>query len=281
MKLPCAYTRRASVVRLSDAAFRLHLSALDWSSEQRTEGMLWQSDLSALPHAPTGRRLGAVVSELEQAGLWSQKGDAWQLADAERINPTLSAKRAEAGRKGGRSRSSPASKELNNEPSNLLSKTGATAEQTLPGNGPDPSSPLELSSPDSLSFPSDSGLLAASSLKPDPDPAESFSHVGAPKSKRRWRRCPADWAPTEEHRQLARERGVDFETELAKFRDHEFATGKSDANGTFRNWLRNARTTGRQGALALPSRQAPGSNYERLRERALRIEAEEKRNAAQ
>ena len=241
--------------------------------------------MPALPRLPRSWRASAV--ELVAAGLWSAVEDGWLIVEwcEPEVTPELelSAKRAEAGRRGGLAK---ASKTLATGPSKPVANTLATdvAKPVCQGsNGPDPSSPLELSSPDSSGFPSNSGLLAASSLDPDPDPSESFSHVGAAKPKRRWRRCPAEWAPTEEHRQLARERGVDFETELAKFRDHEFATGKSDANGTFRNWLRNARATGRQAALALPARGAPGSNFERQRARVERLarEEQEAKNAAQ
>jgi hypothetical protein len=239
---------------------------------------------------PSGKRREAVIDELEVARLWVADGPVWVIDVPKEEERDLSAIRSEAGRRGGRKSAEvrrethgtaqPRSKlEPNAEASSkqlgfAAEATGRSKSELGSKQGPDPSSPLELSSPDSSGFPSDSGSLAAS---PDPEPAESFSHVGAAKPKRRWRRCPAEWTPTDEHRQLARERGVDFETELAKFRDHEFATGKSDANGTFRNWLRNARTT----ALALPTRQAPGSNFDRLAARAVRLAEEEKRNAAQ
>lgn len=55
---------------------------------------------------------------------------------------------------------------------------------------------------------------------------------------RPWKRVPSSWQPTDEHRALAREHGKDFERELAVFRDHTFAAAKSDADATFRNWLR-------------------------------------------
>jgi hypothetical protein len=58
-------------------------------------------------------------------------------------------------------------------------------------------------------------------------------------SKKNWRRVPVDFEPGDEHRRIAGEEGKDFERELARFRDHEFATPKTDANATFRNWLRN------------------------------------------
>lgn len=58
---------------------------------------------------------------------------------------------------------------------------------------------------------------------------------------RAWRRVPSTWAPNEEHREIARKRKVDFETELASFRDYDFDKPKRDPDATFRNWLRRAR----------------------------------------
>jgi hypothetical protein len=55
------------------------------------------------------------------------------------------------------------------------------------------------------------------------------------------RRCPKDWEPTDQHRRMAEDEGIDFERELAKFRDYEFAAAKVDWDATFRNWLRAAR----------------------------------------
>jgi hypothetical protein len=87
-----------------------------------------------------------------------------------------------------------------------------------------------------------------------PDPTGGVSQIteedlgrGSMKTKvkrvraARWRRCPDGWEPSDEHRQIARERGVSIDAEVAKFRDHDFNAPKSDADATFRNWLRNAR----------------------------------------
>lgn len=57
---------------------------------------------------------------------------------------------------------------------------------------------------------------------------------------RRWRRVPETWQPTPEHSALATDLGVDIAVELPKFRDHEFRDPRSDANATFRTWLRTA-----------------------------------------
>lgn len=72
----------------------------------------------------------------------------------------------------------------------------------------------------------------------------STKREAKPGPKRRWTRVPADFQPTAEHRRLAAGSGVDFELELAKFRDHEFARPKREPGPTFSNWLRNARPQG-------------------------------------
>lgn len=60
------------------------------------------------------------------------------------------------------------------------------------------------------------------------------------KSTRTSRRCPVDWQPNDGHRQLALSLGVDLLSELEFFRDYTYASGKSDWDATFRNWLRTA-----------------------------------------
>jgi len=64
-----------------------------------------------------------------------------------------------------------------------------------------------------------------------------------------WRRVPEAWQASAAHREQAKTLGVNFDVELAKFRDHEFAKPRTDADAAFRNWLRTAgeRTQGAQG----------------------------------
>lgn len=60
--------------------------------------------------------------------------------------------------------------------------------------------------------------------------------------KRRAHQLPADWEPSDSHRSLASERGVDLEHEATQFRDHATATGRTlkDWDAGFRMWLRKA-----------------------------------------
>ena len=91
--------------------------------------------------------------------------------------------------------------------------------------------------------------------------------------KRRWRRVPTGWEPNDGHRALAIKLGVSFDTELAKYRDHDYGTPKTDPDATFRNWLRNAKPVRSIGA---DGRRA-GDLLERQSARYAQAEADERR----
>jgi hypothetical protein len=98
------------------------------------------------------------------------------------------------------------------------------------------------------------GVVAPSDPKDPIQGSQEGTHVGprAQSSTRRsvakWRRVPESWNPSEAHRELAKQLGVSIEAEEPKFRDHEFAKPKSDADAAFRTWLRNALSFGARGA---------------------------------
>lgn len=58
----------------------------------------------------------------------------------------------------------------------------------------------------------------------------------------RARQLPADWTPTDAHRELARDEGVNITREATRFRNHAQANGRTqkDWNAAFRNWLLKA-----------------------------------------
>lgn len=72
-------------------------------------------------------------------------------------------------------------------------------------------------------------------LDPVPDPVPN----GSTRAKS-WRRVPPEWQPKDDHTRIALEHGRDLKSELARFRDHEFKTPKTDADAAFRNWLRRS-----------------------------------------
>ena len=69
-------------------------------------------------------------------------------------------------------------------------------------------------------------------------------------SNTRATRLPDSWTPTDAHRALAAERGVDCDLEASKLRDWATAEGKTgkDWNARFRLWLNSARPDTRQQA---------------------------------
>jgi hypothetical protein len=153
------------------------------------------------------------VDELVRSGLWEALGDAWQIHDFldwQDSAETVAAKQERARERMRRVRA-------NSE---------RTSGEVLVGVSPNSS----LVSPDL--DPEDPELPASSSQA---EPAGK-----RPKAKRRWRRVPEDFQPKLDHYDLAKSLGVGLEVELAKFRDHEFRDPKTDADATFRTWLRNA-----------------------------------------
>src|SRR6185369_4650674 len=71
------------------------------------------------------------------------------------------------------------------------------------------------------------------------------------------RKCPADFAVTDELKAFAIGLGVDWQYETAKFRDWTFATTATDWPGRWRNWMRKT----------AEKRQAVGSGQRSFRER--------------
>ncbi len=70
LRIEVRLPRAANVAPLSDAAFRLHISALAWCAEEETDGEVPLAIPGTLTAAPRGKRLEAVLDELVKAGLW-------------------------------------------------------------------------------------------------------------------------------------------------------------------------------------------------------------------
>jgi hypothetical protein len=75
------FTSNRKVYNLSNAAFRLYVTSIDWSRGQKTDGRIARQDLRLLPHAPKGKRAEKLIGELLEAGLWEGLLDGWQIHD--------------------------------------------------------------------------------------------------------------------------------------------------------------------------------------------------------
>lgn len=99
------------VAPLSDAAFRLHITAMAWSVESKSDGRIPLGVPKTLTCAPRGKTLASVLSELVTAKVWLSLGeDGYEIHDFLQWN--LSAKeiaarseaKVNAGRAGGQAR---------------------------------------------------------------------------------------------------------------------------------------------------------------------------------
>jgi hypothetical protein len=73
----------AKVAPLNDAAFRLHVTAMAWSVEHQTDGVIPNGIPATLPGAPRGKKLALVVDVLHRVMLWevSPDGSGWVIHD--------------------------------------------------------------------------------------------------------------------------------------------------------------------------------------------------------
>lgn len=87
---------------------------------------------------------------------------------------------------------------------------------------------------------SDSGSESSSALSSPIKPVSKPARDRSP--KQRLRMVPAGWEPKDAHRDLAKSLGVNFDSQLVLFKDHEFKDPKSNFDAAFRTWLRRAAT---------------------------------------
>jgi hypothetical protein len=209
------FTRNRKVHSLSDAAFRLWVSAIDYAREQKTDGELTANDMDAVPRCPPrGRKRDAVVAELVAAGLLEENVYSWQLHDFHDWQDSaeqVSAKQAAARER--------------------MRRVRANRERTESEPPPNVRQHQERDRDQEREEKKQPSVVASGKPPPKAKPV-------------RWRKVPESWEPNEAHRKLAAEHGVNLAAELPKFRDHEFAQPKSDADACFRTWLRTAAEIG-------------------------------------
>ncbi len=96
------------VAPLSDAAFRLHITAGAWSSDEGTDGLIPVLVVPTLTAAPRGKVLTKILQELVGAGVWEQTERGYQLHDYLQWNMSAAelearrAAKATAGQAGGK-----------------------------------------------------------------------------------------------------------------------------------------------------------------------------------
>jgi hypothetical protein len=85
VKLDDRFPSHRKIALLSDRAFRLHISALCWCSENLTDGRISDRELTLVAHI---RGLKATAMQLEDAGVWDRTDDGWVIHDFLDYNPS-------------------------------------------------------------------------------------------------------------------------------------------------------------------------------------------------
>jgi hypothetical protein len=228
---------------LPAGAVRLWMFALCWCNQQESDGFVPRSMLRVL------RGTTSDASALVASCLWVESEDGWRFHDYLQYQPSrdqLTAQRTSTKERVTRFRER--SRNAVTPPVTPTGNAVTNAPVTLPPTQPNPTQPER----------------------------EEIREAGKPPPRPklvRWRRVPADGEPSAAHRELATSLVVDIERQLVLFRDHEFKDPKSDADAAFRTWLRRA---GEYRAPMPGGKPPPGSNFDRLKARAERFEAEER-----
>lgn len=193
------------VLAAGNAAMGLWIRAGTWSSSQLTDGFIPTAIASAMANE-------CDADALVDANLWDRVDGGYQFHDWSDFQPSAEEERAKrearkrAGRKGAAARWGDKSNgKSHNKPHNT--PDGTADGKTMPRSRPRPNH-------------------------------SSTKSEGA----KRARALPDDWTPSEDHRSLAAQRGVDCDLEASKMRDwatDKGATGK-DWDARFRNWLHRA-----------------------------------------
>ena len=121
--------------------------------------------------------------------------------------------------------------------SDTVPNQSSNGTSTVPASGQHSSSPASSLTPDS-------GLLTPDCLLRSKTRSGVFPRSKTRSGRARTRRCPVDYEPDRAFA-LSVLPDLDVETEVSRFRDHEFRDPRSDWAAVWRNWVRTGRDTGR------------------------------------
>jgi hypothetical protein len=215
---------------LSDAAYRLHTTAIFWVAKQLTDGYLPENRLDLI--APRRmKRPQKYVSELVAAGVWEPVDGGWQLHDYLDYQPSKAQVKAEREKSAERQRRW---RERRNPGRDNASSDGASNGVTddVTNDAPTRPDPSRTSYREGHSH--DEG-----------DDGALFDAAPAPKKKTSRKKpevpLPDDFTVTDEMRAWAAAHtpGIDVERATAKFRNHAIANDRRQRDWTaaWRNWM--------------------------------------------
>jgi hypothetical protein len=198
---------------LSGNAVRLWLFALCWCNQQESDGRVPATMLRIFGASPK------VAAELVAAGLWETAEDGWQFHDY--LNYQPSREQLTAQRNATRDRVTKHRERERNAVTPPVSNAVTNAPVTLPPTRPVP--------------------IPTRSEPPVGPPPAAPSQPKAPRQKPRTQ-APETLEPTEKHRQLASERGLNLTREVQRCLEFHRSKGNvmADWNAAITTWLLNS-----------------------------------------
>jgi hypothetical protein len=193
------------VVAAGNAAIGLWVRAGALCAQQLTDGFVPDHMITALD----GRR---YVERLVEVGLWTPAPGGYQFHEWTDRQPTKESVEAE--------------REAARQRMNARRKSARSSGER------------------SGEVRANTGRTSGDVREPLPNPTQPVVPNGTTEGRKRApeKPLPADWQPTEAHRNYAAEHGIDLGAEAFKFRNHAIANDRRQRqwNAAFSNWLANA-----------------------------------------
>lgn len=134
VKLDDRFPSHRKVSLLSDRAFRLHVSALCWASENLTEGRILDRELSVVSRI---RGAKGAAQELEEARLWDRIDGGWEIHDYLEYNPDRARVQADREANAARQKAFRERKKAEREAARNTERNAPRNGVTPDGNGPE------------------------------------------------------------------------------------------------------------------------------------------------
>ena len=199
---------------LSDAAFRLHVTAIIHATRDSTNGAV---DAEFIRDLPRVRGTKKIIAELVNSGVWDEVEGGWEIHDY--LDYNFSADQAERHREKSRER------QRRKRERDLVTKGfGPTHDEETPRHAVTGDVTHDVTDGVSHEPPSPSP-----SPYPYPYPHLTYGEVG--RKDLSDRPLPDDWRPNDKHAQTAAEHDLDLDDLEATFRNHA-----RDENRRAKNW---------------------------------------------
>lgn len=222
-KIDDGFALHKKIRPLSDAAFRLHVTAIIHATRDSTNGFMDGDFVRDLPRV---RGTKKYIAELVERGVWEEVDGGWEIHDY--LDYNFSADQAERQRAKNRER-----QQRKRERDLVAQGYGPTFDDK----------PLRHAVTDDVTDDVTHGKPHAVSHEPPfPFPSPYPTYGGEGRKNSSDQPIPEDWQPTDKHAQKAEAAGLDLDALVADFREHAHANERRAKNWNlaFTAWITKA-----------------------------------------